>query len=273
MTAVLQGKVALVTGGSSGIGRAAALAFAREGASVVISADRNAAGGAETVRLVEQVGGSAFFVQADVSRASDVEAMVRRTVEAFGGLDCAFNNAGIAAWTPALETTEADWDRVIAVNLKGVWLCMKYEIPEMLRRGGGAIVNNSSVAGLVAPVGNAAYCASKHGVLGLTKAVALEHADQGIRVNAVCPGVIHTPAWGDAFTDPKSAQELRELQPRGRAGEPEEVAEAVVWLCSGAASLVTGVAFPVDGGLLATCVNPIHGWRSSSQPLPDALGR
>ena len=248
------GKVALVTGGASGIGRACAQLFASEGASVVVS-DVALEGGHETVRLIEEDGGEAFFVEADVSKAAQVEALVGGTVEAYGHLDYAFNNAGIEGRmaTNTADYLEEDWDRVIAVNLKGVWLCMKHEIAHMLRQGGGSIVNNSSVEGLVGLQGTSAYAASKHGVVGLTKTAALEYAQSGIRVNAVCPGLIRTPmveryTEGDAETE---AQWAAIFEPVGRMGSSEEVAEAVVWLCSEAASFVTGHAMAVDGGFLA----------------------
>ena len=248
------GKVALVTGGASGIGRACAQLFAREGASVVVS-DVALEGGQQTVRLIEEDGGEASFVEADVSKAAQVEALVGRTVEIYGRLDYAFNNAGIEGRmaTNTADYPEEDWDRVIAVNLKGVWLCMKHEIPQMLSQGGGSIVNNSSVEGLVGLEGTSAYAASKHGVVGLTKTAALEYAQSGIRVNAVCPGLIRTPmverySRGDAEIE---AQLAASLEPVGRMGSPEEVAEAVVWLCSEAASFVTGHAMAVDGGFLA----------------------
>ena len=248
------GKVALVTGGASGIGRACAQLFASEGASVVVS-DVALEGGHETVRLIEEDGGEAFFVEADVSKAAQVEALVGGTVEAYGHLDYAFNNAGIEGRmaTNTADYLEEDWDRVIAVNLKGVWLCMKHEIAHMLRQGGGSIVNNSSVEGLVGLQGTSAYAASKHGVVGLTKTAALEYARSGIRVNAVCPGLIRTPmveryTGGDAETE---AQWAAIFEPVGRMGSSEEVAEAVVWLCSEAASFVTGHAMAVDGGFLA----------------------
>jgi NAD(P)-dependent dehydrogenase (short-subunit alcohol dehydrogenase family) len=248
------GKVALVTGGASGIGRACAQLFAREGASVVVS-DVALEGGEQTVGLIEEDGGQASFVEADVSKASQVEALVGRTVETYGRLDYAFNNAGIEGpmATNTADYTEEDWDRVIAVNLKGVWLCMKHEIPQMLSQGAGSIVNNSSVEGLVGLQGTSAYAASKHGVVGLTKTAALEYAQSGIRVNAVCPGLIRTPmveryTGGDAETE---AQWAAIFEPVGRMGSSEEVAEAVVWLCSEAASFVTGHAMAVDGGFLA----------------------
>jgi NAD(P)-dependent dehydrogenase (short-subunit alcohol dehydrogenase family) len=247
------GKVALVTGGASGIGRACARLFAKEGASVVVS-DVALEGGQETVRLIEEDGGQASFVEADVSKAAEVEALVGRALEAYSRLDYAFNNAGIEGRmaTNTADYPEEDWDRVIAVNLKGVWLCMKHEITQMLRQGGGSIVNNSSVEGLVGLPGTSAYAASKHGVVGLTKTAALEYAQSGIRVNAVCPGLIRTPmverySRGDAEIEAQFAS----VEPVGRMGSAEEVAEAVVWLCSEAASFVTGHAMAVDGGYVA----------------------
>jgi NAD(P)-dependent dehydrogenase (short-subunit alcohol dehydrogenase family) len=247
------GKVALVTGGASGIGRACAQLFAKVGASVVVS-DVALEGGHETVRLIEEDGGEASFVETDVSKAAQVEALVGRTVEIYGRLDYAFNNAGIegSMATNTADYSEEDWDRVIAINLKGVWLCMKHEIPQMLRQGGGSIVNNSSVEGLVGLEGTSAYAASKHGVVGLTKTAALEYAQSGIRINAVCPGLIRTPmverySRGDAEIEAQFAA----VEPVGRMGTPEEVAEAVVWLCSEAASFVTGHAMAVDGAYVA----------------------
>jgi NAD(P)-dependent dehydrogenase (short-subunit alcohol dehydrogenase family) len=245
-------KIALVTGGGSGIGRATTLAFAREGAKVVV-ADVTAPGGEETVRLVQQAGGGAAFVLTDVAKASEVEALVQAVIATYGRLDCAFNNAGIeGAQAPTADCTEDNWTRVIASNLTGVWLCMKYELPQLLRQGGGAIVNMSSVAGLVGFVNIPAYVASKHGVIGLTKTAALEYATQGIRVNAVCPGIIRTPMI-ERFSggSPQAIEQLVALEPAGRLGSPDEVAEAVVWLCSQAASFVTGHALAVDGGFIA----------------------
>lgn len=246
------GKVALVTGAGSGIGRVSAQAFAAEGASVVV-ADVMTEGGEETVRLIKGTGGNAVFVRADVSRASEVEAMVQRAVETYGRLDYAFNNAGIeGASAGTVDHPEDVWDRVLAINLKGVWLCMKYEIPEMLKHGGGAIVNTASVAGLIGSAGTVAYTASKHGVVGLTKTTALEFARQGIRVNAVCPGIIRTPMLERVFSHrPGMEAQLTALEPVGRIAKPEEVAQAVVWLCSDAASFMTAVALPVDGGWTA----------------------
>ena len=248
----LEGKVALVTGASSGIGRAAALAFSREGAKVV-TADVDVEGGMETVRTIQDAGGEAVFVRSDVSKAAEVEALISKAVETYGRLDCAYNNAGIeGTMGPTADCTEENWDRVIGTNLKGMWLCMKYEIPEMLTRGSGAIVNVSSIAGLVGIQGRPAYAASKHGVAGLTKAAALEYAQAGIRINAVCPGIIRTPMLERPLAQrPELEATLIAQVPVGRIGTPEEIAEAVVWLCSDAASFVTGHTMMVDGGYVA----------------------
>lgn len=245
------GKVALVTGGSSGIGRASALAFAREGATVVV-ADVDIEGGEETAHLISGAGGNAAFIRTDVSRAGDVEGLVERTVETYGRLDCAFNNAGIeGTGDSTVDCSEEGWDRVINVNLKGVWLCMKFEIPRLLELGKGAIVNNASVLGLVgARVPD--YVASKHGVVGLTRAAALEYAPTGIRINAVCPGSIRTPMIERYIGgDPAIETQMIADEPLGRIGEPEEIAKAVLWLCSEGASFVTGHAMVVDGGYVA----------------------
>jgi len=253
MTQLLDGKVALVTGGSSGIGRASALAFAREGARVVV-ADRSVDGGEETVRMIKETGTDAIFVRVDVSQALEVEEMLGKTIEAYGRLDCAFNNAGVntTTRTSTHQYLEDEWDRVIGVNLKGVWLCMKYEIMEMLKQGTGSIVNTSSIYGLVGAAGTPAYTASKHGVAGLTKASALEYASQGIRVNAVCPGYIRTPMVESVIdSNPGLEEWFISREPIGRLGTPQEVAEAAVWLCSDAASFVTGLIMPVDGGVTA----------------------
>ena len=252
MSQDLLGKTALVTGASSGIGRVTAQAFAQAGARVVV-ADIDLRGGAETVALIAGSGGQALFVQTDVTQASQVEALVGRAVSAYGGLDCAFNNAGIGGTgASTAEYAEEDWDRLLAVNLKGVWLCLKYELRQMLRQGGGAVVNNASVWGVAGLENAAAYTASKHGVVGLTKVAALENATTGIRVNAVCPGFTRTPLIEQLLIDrPQMEAQIMARQPIGRLGTPEEVAAAVIWLCSPASSFVTGQALGVDGGLLA----------------------
>lgn len=249
MNQQFQGKVVLVTGASSGIGRATALAFAREGAKVVVS-DVTIDDGNETVQFIKKAGGEAVFVKADVAHAADVETLVQQTIATYGRLDCAHNNAGISGpLTAVADTAESKWDRVIAINLKGVWLCMKYELQHMVKQGSGAIVNTASGAGLVGIAGASAYVASKHGVLGLTKTAALEYAKQGIRVNAVCPGVIETPMVQRLIDrHPGAAEAMVAGHPIGRVGKPEEIAEAVIWLCSDAASFVTGLAMSVDGG-------------------------
>lgn len=250
MARMLEGKTAIVTGGGSGIGRATALVLAREGARVLVG-DVDSKGGEETCRLIKEQGGSAAFCSCDVTKAGDVEAMVAIAVKVYGRLDCAFNNAGVGVMKTTVDCTEEEWDQVLNVNLKGVWLCMKYEIAQMLKQGGGAIVNTSSVGGLVGTAGVGAYVASKHGVIGLTKTAALEYVRNGIRVNAVCPGVILTPMVEPLFADPEKRKFFESVTPTGRFGKPEEVAEAVAWLCSDAASLVTGAALPVDGGVVA----------------------
>jgi NAD(P)-dependent dehydrogenase (short-subunit alcohol dehydrogenase family) len=251
MAGQFTGKVALVTGAGSGIGRATALAFAREGARVVVS-DVASDGGEETVRLIEAAAGTARFIATDVTRPDEVEQLIQRVVESYGQLDYAHNNAGIASLAPTHEMPEEDWASTLAVNLTGVWRCMKHEIAQMLQQGGGAIVNTASAAGLIGFPGECAYAASKHAVVGLTKVAAVEYASQGIRINAVGPGIIRTPMTAKGFDNPeRRSQLIVRYEPLGRFGEPEEVAAAVVWLCSAAASFVTGVAFPVDGGLVA----------------------
>jgi NAD(P)-dependent dehydrogenase (short-subunit alcohol dehydrogenase family) len=245
-------KVGLVTGAGSGIGRATAVAFAREGARVAV-ADVQVEGGEETVALIKKQGGEAIFMRTDVSRNDDVKALVEKVFKTWDRLDFAHNNAGIEG-TQALtaDCTEDAWDRIIAINLKGIWLCMRHEIPLMLGRGGGSIVNTASVAGLVGFAGLPAYCASKGGIIQLTRAAALEYAKTGIRVNVVCPGVVRTPMVDRLLaTDPKAEAAFTAMEPMGRFGKPEEIADAVLWLCSGRASFVTGHALVADGGLVA----------------------
>jgi NAD(P)-dependent dehydrogenase (short-subunit alcohol dehydrogenase family) len=245
----LEGKATLVTGGGSGLGRASAIALARAGATVTV-ADVDEQGGKETVTLViEEVGGDADFVRADVTQADEVEAMVDKTVARWGRLDCALNNAGTTGVrAPTADHTLEDWNRAIALNLTGVFLCLKYEIPAMLEHG-GAIVNMASGAGLVGFAGLPAYVASKHGVVGLTRAAALESASQGLRVNAICPGSTRTPMLeGFMGGDEQVERMMTRAVPLGRLGRPEEIADAVVWLCSDAASFVVGHALAVDGG-------------------------
>lgn len=253
---LVSGKVALVTGAGAGIGRAAALKFAEEGAKVIIS-DVNAAGGNETVSLVKERGGDAIFIIADVAKAADVEALVAKAVETYGRLDCACNNAGIEGKiVPFVEQTEDNFDRIMSVNAKGTFLCLKYEIAHMLKNGSGAIVNLASVAGLVGFPGLSPYVASKHAINGLTKNAALEYSKHGIRVNSICPGGIDTrmldslamQATGGRLT---TREMMEPLHPIGRIGMPNEVAELIVWLCSARASFVTGANIPIDGGYVA----------------------
>jgi NAD(P)-dependent dehydrogenase (short-subunit alcohol dehydrogenase family) len=250
METIFKDKVAIVTGGTSGIGKATAIAFAEKGASVVIV---DWIENEETLNLIKASGGEAIFIKCDVSKAIDVKAMVEKTIVAFGRIDYAFNNAGIEGINAkTADCTEENFDRTIGINLKGIWLCMKYEIPEILKQGKGVIVNCSSVAGLVGFGGLPAYVASKHGVIGLTKTAALEYAKLGIRVNAVCPGVIKTPMMDRLTGNKKEAEEqFTGLEPVGRMGQPEEIANAVVWMCSDEASFVTGLAMAVDGGFVA----------------------
>ncbi len=247
---LLAGKVALITGAASGIGETAAVVFAQHGARVAL-ADINREGGIETVAAVEKSGGEALFIAADVRSEHDVAMMIRAAVEHFGRLDCAFNNAGIDGQAgPLHQSTIENWHEVVSVNLTGVWLCLRYEIIQMLEQGAGSIVNTASVAGLVGiHHGLSAYVAAKHGVVGLTRAAALEYAQQRIRVNAVCPGGVRTPMLDDAIRQGVAAEEdLAATTPVGRLGTTQEIAAAAAWLCSDASSFVTGQALAVDGG-------------------------
>ena len=248
----LDGKIALITGGGSGIGRETAVLFAKHGAKLAI-ADLNVDGGQETVQMIREVGGTAVFVQTDVSQAAQVENMVNGVVGTYGRLDIAFNNAGIeGAPVRTIDVTETEFDQIMAVNAKGVWLCLKYEIQQMLLQGGGTIVNTASVAGLIGAHSMPAYAASKHAVVGLTRTAAVEYAGKGIRVNAVCPAVIRTKMVERAFAHfPRLEQGAIDNNPSHRLGKTHEVAQAVLWLASDAASFTTGATLPVDGGLTA----------------------
>jgi NAD(P)-dependent dehydrogenase (short-subunit alcohol dehydrogenase family) len=252
MTLDLDGKVGLVTGGTSGIGRDTAILFAKAGAKVVVAGRRELEGN-ETIELLRAAGSHGLFVKTDVSKTSEVESLVAKTVESFGRLDVAFNNAGTeGVWAPIIRQSEEDFDRTIGINLKGVWLCLKYEIRQMLKQGGGgAIVNMASITGMVGSAGAAAYSASKHGVIGLTKSAALENAKSGIRINAVCPGFTETPMADRIFRVPAAHKYVLSCHPIGRFGKPAEIAEAVVWMCSERASFMTGQSLVLDGGFLA----------------------
>jgi NAD(P)-dependent dehydrogenase (short-subunit alcohol dehydrogenase family) len=252
MTTQLEGKVGLVTGGTSGVGRETALLFAKAGVKVVVAGRRETEGN-ETVELIHAAGGEALFVKTDVSKGMEVDVLVQKTVEKFGRLDVAFNNAGIeGTWAPIVRLSEEDWDRTIDINLKGVWLCLKHEIRQMLKQGsGGAIVNMASIMGLAGSVGTAAYSASKHGVIGLTKSAALENAKSGIRINAVCPGFTETPMAERIFRAPGVRKHVLSCHPIGRFARPSEIAEGVVWMCSERASFMTGQSMVLDGGFLA----------------------
>ncbi|MGA2410250.1 MAG: glucose 1-dehydrogenase [Candidatus Binataceae bacterium] len=252
MTGILDGKVAIITGAASGIGRASSSIFAREGARLLL-ADLQEEGGNETLETVRKAGGEAIFLKTDVAQWDDVERMVAKAVEAYGRVDCAFNNAGIDGKGGLThQCTEENWNRVLAINLTGVWLCMKAEIIQMLKQGGGAIVNTSSDAGLAGAKGLPAYVAAKHGVAGLTKAAALEYGKHNIRVNAVCPGPIRTPMLGRLLNKRADIEaKMARAEPLKRLGEPSEIGEAVAWLCSDCASYVHGLPMPVDGGYMA----------------------
>jgi NAD(P)-dependent dehydrogenase (short-subunit alcohol dehydrogenase family) len=259
MPSDLLGKVAIITGGTSGIGRSAAILFAQSGAKVVV-AGRREKEGQEVVDAILASGGQALFVKTDVAKNEDVQALVQKTAERVGRLDVAFNNAGIEGhWVPVAEQTEEDWDRTIDINVKGVWLCLKYEIRQMLKQGtGGAIVNVSSVAGFIGAAGAATYCASKHAVMGLTKSAALETARNGIRVNSICPGIIETPMGDRLFGAPEVTKWALSFYPLGRFGKPMEVAEAVLFLCSSGSSFMTGQSLVLDGGFLSGPVAPVQ---------------
>ncbi len=261
MAAAMEGKVALVTGAGGGIGRATAELLAGEGAKVVV-ADVSVAGGEETVELIRAAGGEASFQACDVSSASDAEALVAKTVELYGRLDCAVNNAGIEGDMAVVhECEESNWDRVMNINVKGVFLCSKYEIAQMLKNGGGSIVNTASIAGLRGGAEMSPYCASKHAVIGFSRSAAIEYAQQGIRVNAICPGSVHTSMVdriiAECDADPSIDQATRDMligiapTPMQRLCQPMELAQAMLWLCSDASSFVTGSAMTVDGGWTA----------------------
>ncbi|MBF7731601.1 SDR family oxidoreductase [Pseudomonas sp. N040] len=252
MSTTHSGQVALVTGGAAGIGRTTAVQFAARGIKVVVS-DVDAEGGEATAALIRGAGGEACFVRCDVTRESEVAALMAAVLARYGRLDYAFNNAGIEIEQGRLaEGSESEFDAIIGVNVKGVWLCMKHQLPVMLAQGGGAIVNTASVAGLMAAPKMSIYCASKHAVLGLTKSAAIEYAKKKIRINAICPGVIDTDMFRRAHeADPKKGEFAAAMHPLGRIGKAEEVASAVLYLCSDAAAFITGVALPVDGGATA----------------------
>jgi len=260
MTEKMQGKAALVTGGASGIGRVTARAFARQGAKVVVSTDANIQGAEETIRLIKDGGGEATLIRCDVTRAEEVESMVSRAVETYGSLDYSFNNAGIGPdgrrvpIFPISDCPEEIWDRTLDTNLKGVWLCMKYEIRQMMKQKRGVIVNTSSI-GAIRPIpGFGPYAASKAGLILLTRTAALECAPFGIRVNVICPGLTARTQLAENIStaNPEAMEQMLKTVPMARMGEPEEIAEAVLWLCSDSASFITGHVMPIDGGLSAT---------------------
>lgn len=249
-----EGKVVIVTGAAYGIGRASAIIFSKRGAKVVV-ADVDAVRAEDTLRLIKEAGGEATFIRTDISHEASVQALVAKTVETYGRLDYAHNNAGIHKYFSSVtDFPQKDWDELININLRGAWLCLKHEIPEILKQGKGAIVNTSSAAGLVAAPSNPAYPASKHGIVGLTKSTAIElaRARKNIRVNCVCPGPVRTGMYEELVaTAPEITEGMKQVVPMGRMAEPEEIAYAAVWLCSDEASYITGVALPVDGGIVA----------------------
>lgn len=248
---LVNGKIALITGAAAGIGRATALKFAAEGAKVVAS-DINVKGGEETAEQIKNAGGEAVFVKSDISKSADVKALLAETVKTYGRLDCACNISGIlGAMAPFTDQKEEDFDRVISVNLRGTFLCLQAELNQMLKNSGGSIVNVASIAGLVGSAGISPYVASKHAVTGLTKTAALEYAQQGIRVNAVCPGGVDTGMVQSFISEEFTMEMMDGMHPMGRIGQPVEVAELMVWLCSDRASFVTGSIIPVDGGFVA----------------------
>ena len=252
MSMIFSGQVALVTGGASGIGRSTAIAFAAQGLKVVV-ADLDKVGGEETITTIKAAGGDALFVPCNVTREEDVQQLLEKTISAFGRIDYAFNNAGVDIEKGRLvDGTVEEFDIVMGVNVKGVWLCMKHQIPYMIAQGGGSIVNTSSVAGLGAAPKMSIYSASKHAVIGLTKTAAMENAKKNIRVNAVCPAVIETEMYLRAMEDdPKKSEYVTTMHPVGRIGQPEEIASAVLYLCSDGAAFITGHALPIDGGMMA----------------------
>lgn len=250
---LFDGKVALITGGSSGIGQATAIAFAREGANVVLTYNSNRSGADETVRLIEGHDGHAIALQTNVTKSAEVQAMVKATITTYGRLDYTFNNSGVSATgQPLADLNEQTWDHIVNVNLKGVWLCMKYELPPLIQQGGGVIVNNSSLSGVITSARFPAYTSSKHGVIALSKSAAEAYRTAGIRVNVVCPGWIWTPMLQNAINQFGASFKawMDRLDADHLVGQPNHVADAVIWLCSDAASFITGQALVVDGGYM-----------------------
>ena len=247
----LDGKVVIITGAGGGIGRTTAIEFAKNNAKVVI-AGRNEEKHNQTIDLIKADGGTAIYIKTDVTQADQVDALVKQTVKRFGQLDCAFNNAGTFGKPGLMHTnTEENFSHVFDVNVKGIWLCMKYQIPEMLKTGKGTIVNCSSVAGLIGYAPNCEYTASKHAVVGLSKSTALLYAGKGLRINTVCPGPIDTEMLRLAYDTPEKLKKREEVVPMNRIGKPKEISETVLWLCSDASSFITGQVISVDGGIMA----------------------